>query len=438
MSTLPMMPSDSDLEMFRNGDNWGNTSNRVDEADRIRAQAESVMAFIANGAKDPSTLSASASRRYAKAEEIVAEMKQYADDHRVVDRPANLVAPAARDTYREGLPLAKNQSVVSAMNDMGMIREEHSELSLSKYLKGALNSDWRGADAEREVFMSLSGGTDASGGILIPEILSGSIIDLVRNRTRVLQAGARVVPMANRKVVVPRWASDPEPTWRAEGDPFAEDDATMDSIELTAKGLGVVTKVTLELIEDTSIESELMAAFASAFALKLDWAALYADGTNDAPTGVKNAAGVTKTPLAENGAAPTWDALVDAVGRLRDVNEDPNAQIMSDRTARTLAKLKDADGQYLAPPTYLDGVTRYSTNQVPNTLDEGTTLDSTSDVFTGDWSQLYFGVRTALRIFPLRERYLVDSGEIGFVAHWRGDFAVARAKAFDVVTGVTA
>jgi HK97 family phage major capsid protein len=143
-----------------------------------------------------------------------------------------------------------------------------------------------------------------------------------------------------------------------------------------------------------------------------------------------------KTNVAANGGPPTWDVLVDFVGRVRDGNESPTAQIMADRTARSLGKQKDSQGNYLAPPPgYLDGVRRLTTSQVPVNLSTGTSND-TSDVFTGDFSQLYVGVRTALTITVLRERYMVEEGSFGLVGWYRGDIAVARPKAFDIVRGV--
>jgi HK97 family phage major capsid protein len=73
---------------------------------------------------------------------------------------------------------------------------------------------------------------------------------------------------------------------------------------------------------------------------------------------------------------------------------------------------------------------------VPRNLVVGTSGATTSDIFTADWSQLYIGVRIALRVEVLKERFMTDSGSYAFLGWWRGDIQVARPKAFDVVTGV--
>jgi hypothetical protein len=57
-------------------------------------------------------------------------------------------------------------------------------------------------------------------------------------------------------------------------------------------------------------------------------------------------------------------------------------------------------------------------------------------VITGDFSRLSVGVRTALSITVLRERFMVQEGSFALVGWYRGDIAVARLKAFDIVRGV--
>ena len=54
-----------------------------------------------------------------------------------------------------------------------------------------------------------------------------------------------------------------------------------------------------------------------------------------------------------------------------------------------------------------------------------------TDVFVGDWSQLLIGQRLDFTVQTLTERY-AENGQIGIVAHWRGDVAPARPRAFAV------
>lgn len=310
---------------------------------------------------------------------------------------------------------------------------DHESLSLRKALRGIVTGNWDEAEVERR---AMSEGTASAGGYLVPTVLSAELIDLARNASRVLQAGARLVPMPNRTVTVPKWISDPTAVWHTEGATIAPSDASIGAVNLVAKSLASITVLSRELLEDApGVETELRNAFAAIFARKVDLAALYGTGVAPEPLGVKNTAGILTTSMGTNGAAPTnWDFVVDAVGALEDNNEMPSAIILAPRTARELAKLKDTQNQPMVSPGYVSSMAMLTTNQVPLTLTVGTSSD-TSDMFTADWTQLYVGVRTQLQIQLLTEKY-ADTGQVGILAWWRGDVAVARPKAFHVTTGI--
>jgi HK97 family phage major capsid protein len=306
-----------------------------------------------------------------------------------------------------------------------LVTDQDESISLRKLLKGAVTGEWRGADVERR---ALAEGTLSTGGYMLPSLVSSRILDLARNKARVLQAGASIIPMSERTLLVPKWATDQTAAWHTENAAITPSDPSLGSVTLTAHTLASIVVVSRELIEDTGVnfDDQLQLAFAQRFGLVLDLAALYGSGSDPEPRGVKNTAAVVKTPMATNGAAPpNYDFVVDAVGRLADGNEEANAIIYSPRTARELAKLKDTTNQPMEAPEYVGALPRYETNQIGNafTVGSGTT---TSDMFVADWSQLLVGIRTSLQIQVLDQRYS-DFGQIGFLAWFRGDVAVGRA-----------
>ena len=391
-------------------------------------------------------LYASEARKWDKHDKELRELIKIRDDH-IVDWSQVMLINAGMHRgdgsgIRAGAPtgeekiLTRDHRVADWVRMRGLDRREAftGELDLGRYLRGLVTGQWDGADAERR---AMSEGVQASGGYLVPTILAAELIDLARAQARVMQAGARIVPMASQKVDVAKWTGDPSAAWHTENQPIVPSDATIGKVTLEAKSLAALTIVSRELIEDApNIEAELVNAFAAQLALTWDKAALYGSGTAPEPRGIKNTSGVTiQTFGGENGGTPTdWDFLVDAVGALQDANETPTAMIYAPRTERVLSTLKDDTGQYLAPPEILSGIPRYTTNQVPVDLTVGTSTDC-SDVFVADWRQLLIGVRTQLVITPLRERW-ADSAQLGFLAWWRGDVAVARPGAFTVVTGI--
>jgi HK97 family phage major capsid protein len=100
-----------------------------------------------------------------------------------------------------------------------------------------------------------------------------------------------------------------------------------------------------------------------------------------------------------------------------------------------LAKLKDDSGSYLLPPAALDGVPVLVSNGVPKNITTGAAT-TTSEVYVGDWSKLWLGVRTQLQISTLNERY-ADYGQVAFLMWYRADVQVVQPAAFAVATGVT-
>ena len=336
--------------------------------------------------------------------------------------------------------LTRSQRFTDAVERRGLVREEERDLDFGRYISGIVTGNWQGADPERR---AMSEGVLGSGGYAVPTLMSAQLIDLARNKAAVFQAGAHTVPMQSSTVNLARWSGDPTPQWRAENAAITTSDAALTQVQLVAKSLAVITQVSRELVEDavlgggsnSDVGSQIKFAFGKSFGLALDAAALSGAGTSTVPRGVLNTSGINTTSMGANGAAPTnYDFLVTAVGTLQDNNEDPNGIIYAPRTDRELATLKDTTGQYLRPPTILEDIPRYATNQEPVNRTQGTSVDA-SNVYVGDWTQLFIGMRTNLEISVLDQRY-ADNGQIAFLGWLRADVAVARPKAFCVVQGV--
>lgn len=338
-----------------------------------------------------------------------------------------------RGAYAKGQPLADGQTMAGYVQARRLGPEDHEldGVGFGDFVLGVATGQW---DVSPDVRNAMTVGTQTAGGHLVPAPLAGRVIDRARAMTRVLQAGALIVPMESATLKMARVAGDPSAAWHSEMATIAASDMTFDAVTFTAQSLASRVQVSRELWEDApNLNEVLEEAFAAQFALTVDRAALYGSGTAPEPRGVKNVAAVTKTPLGANGATPTWDALIDSAYRVKGQNFDPGAFIYAPRTGQTLAKAKDSQLRYLDPPAALDGITRYETNQVPVDLTVGTSTD-TSDVFTGVWPELLIGVRTELVLQVLTERS-ADVGAFEILAWWRGDVQVARPAAFDVVTG---
>jgi HK97 family phage major capsid protein len=335
-------------------------------------------------------------------------------------------------SYRQGQRLGLEHRMTDYVSARNLSKPGESELSIGKYMRGMVTGDWRGADAEQR---ALAEGTLGAGGYMLPAPMAARVIDRARAKARVLQAGARTVPMESSTLKVPRLATDPTAAWHTENATITASDPTFDAVTLTAQTLAGLTTMSLELLEDTDVDELVTDAFASVFALKIDYAALYGTGTDPEPLGVKNTTGITTTSLGANGGDITADGYIDAVTAPWDSNYEPTGVIASVRTGRSLIKLKDADNNYVTLPEDVTKVPRYTTTQVPTTLDVGTATD-TSDLFVADWTKMLVGIRHNFSVQVLRERY-ADTGSVGLLAWFRGDVALEQPAAFHVVTGAT-
>lgn len=347
-----------------------------------------------------------------------------------VDGPTGQRTVVDRET-----PLTRDQSVTEwSRKFQPDAHRDAPDLNLAKLLRGMATGNWEGAAAEHR---AMAEGAQSAGGALVPTPLASEVIDLARNQTRVVQAGARTVPMDSQTIKIARVATDPTASWKIENATASESSPTMDSITLTAQTLMVFLRVSLELVEDAPNTGDVVRhIIAAAIAQEWDRVALRGAGSAPEPQGIRSASGVTvSSPFGNNGGTPTnHDFLIDGFQTLRAINYEPTGVILSPRTETTLAKLKDSTGQPLRQPEAVAAIPRYSTNQIQTTLTKGTSSNC-SDAYIGQWDQLFLGTRTDLRIMLLQERFM-DAGQYGFVAYLRGDIGLARAGAFTVLEGI--
>jgi len=128
---------------------------------------------------------------------------------------------------------------------------------------------------------ALAGGIASKGGVLVPEELSDAVIDL-REQFGVFRQFARVMPMNSDILSVPRRTGRVSGTWVGENTTISADDGSWDNVELVAKKLAALTRMSSELSEDSTIDvaSFLAMEFAMSFAEAEDDAGWNGDGTS--------------------------------------------------------------------------------------------------------------------------------------------------------------
>jgi len=285
---------------------------------------------------------------------------------------------------------------------------------------------------------ALSEGTDSAGGYTVPKRLLSNVIDKMRAKSTVIQAGALTVPLDTQVTTIARIASDPAAGWRMENAAVAESDPTFEGVTFNARSLAVLVKVSRELLDDSvNIDQALTMAFAGAMAGEADRVALFGSGTAPEPRGVFNTTNINSVSMGANGAALTsYGKLLDFLYELElDNAGKPTAAIQHPRTWRTIQGFADTTNQPLQPPPALANLPQLVSTTVPINQTQGT-ANNASSVIVGDFSQLLIGIRQEMRIEILREAF-ASNLQYGFLCHLRMDVAVAHPESFCKLIGIT-
>jgi len=124
-------------------------------------------------------------------------------------------------------------------------------------------------------------GVDGAGGFLVPEELMANII-VLREQYGVFRRECQVVPMGSDTLNWPRRVGGLTAYFTGENQAATESQASWDNVNLTAKKMAVLTRMSNEIAEDAviSIADWLVSEIAYAFALKEDDTGFNGDGTS--------------------------------------------------------------------------------------------------------------------------------------------------------------
>ncbi len=296
---------------------------------------------------------------------------------------------------------------------------------------------------------ALSEGSDSAGGYLVPVEHSGKLIELLGARAAVRAAGATIVPMSSDTLQIPSQTGGATAYWVAENAQITASDQTWGQVQLQAKKLAALTKLSAELFEDSDpgVEALVMADLARVLALEEDSKYLRGDGQNNTPTGLENINGVNvdTTTLGANGGTPSFDNLADMLYALDadNVPAEGRAWVVHPRTVNTLRQIKDSSSKYLwadpaapgDPPT-LWGYPVFTTTAIPINETQGTSTDC-STIYLGCWPEFVIGQRKALELRASDAAgNAFEYDQVFIRAIMRVDCNLRHADSFEVLKGV--
>jgi len=271
----------------------------------------------------------------------------------------------------------------------------------------------------------LNVGTATAGGNLVAtDLLAGSFIDLLRNRSVAVRAGATVLNGLVGNIAIPRQSGAATAYWVAESGAPTESQQTINQVTMTPKTVGAYTDFSRRLTLQSSIDIETMVRsdLATVIALAIDKAALYGTNADNQPKGLTGQTGINTVAFAAANA--TFAELVAMETGIASDNADVNGMTYLVNPAqrgvyKSTAKFgSGTDATIWEPGNTVNGYRTEVSNQVV-----------AGDVLFGNFAELLIGFWSGLDL-------MVDpysnstSGTIRVVALQDTDIAVRHAESF--------
>jgi HK97 family phage major capsid protein/HK97 family phage prohead protease len=333
-------------------------------------------------------------------------------------------------------------------NDIGLSKAETKRFSFVRALNYLANpgdaSARRGAEFEIEVGRAAAAQYERSsngivvpnevlrrdlvaeiptaGGNLVPdELLTGSFIDLLRNRLALAQAGVTTLTGLQGNISIPRQTSAATAYWVGENVAPTESQQAIDQVNMTPKTVAAFVDYSRRLLLQSSIDVEGMIRndLARVIALEIDRAAIYGTGSSNQPLGLTLTPGIGTETLTNAG---TFTQLIAMETDVAVANADVGSlRYIMNATARGLLKSTSKAGTeavFVWENNEVNGYPVIVSNQLQG-----------NDALFGDFSQMVMGMWSGLDLMVDPYAGATD-GTVRVIAHQDLDVAVKQPGAF--------
>jgi len=322
--------------------------------------------------------------------------------------------------------------------------------SLGNAIRAELKGDWSEAGFEREMCQEakrqyigsakglvvpsqavyqravMTSTGDVSGGIGSVH-LGGRYIDIPREASSVMEAGATMIDAPSGTISIPKLNSDVSAAFIAENSAITESDLDIDTITMTPRlcaGTASFTRHVLETSDprvDALVRENLQFRITNA----IDNAALTGDGTGANPTGVSNATGI-ETFTTTGSSTMTHAESYEIVGEVASNNIDTagGVWIINPASAATLASTAKDSGS---------GLFVYENGQIAGKRVIESAHCPSGNAFFGVFRHLYIGMFGGMDLV-IDPYSSARNGVIEITVSQLTDVAVAHAGAFNKVT----
>ena len=323
----------------------------------------------------------------------------------------------------------KRFSFVRALNylanpgDQSARREAEFEIEVGQAASKQYERSSNGIVVPNEVLRrDLNVGTATAGGNLVDDVLlSGSFIDLLRNRLALADAGMTTLTGINGNISIPKQGSSATAYWVGEGSSPTESQQTIEQINMSPKTCGAFVDYSRKLLLQSSIDVEQMVRddLARVLALELDRVGLNGSGSSNQPLGLINTTGIGTQTIT------TFGTFAEYIGMETDVavaNADAGSlRYIINASARGALKSTEKasnTGMFVYENDEINGYPVTVTNQLEN-----------NDALFGDFSQLIMAMWSGLDLTV--DPYAgATAGTVRIIALQDVDFAVKQPGAF--------
>lgn len=251
--------------------------------------------------------------------------------------------------------------------------------------------------AQRDLIVA----TSTMGGYTVgTDMLGGSFLDILRNRTMLVRAGATVLSDLQGVVAIPTKAASATAYWVAESVAPTEGNITFGQLTMSPKTVGAYVDFSRKLTLQSSIAVEQMVRMdlIDQLAVAMDVAGLAGAGTGSEPSGILTSTSVGTATAGTNAGAPTWQLMVDLETAVANGNADVGS-LSYFVNSKTRGKLKTVTKSTSAVAGFIwengaapiNGYQAFVTNQLPSNLTKGTSTAICSAAIFGNFADLVIG-----------------------------------------------
>ncbi|SFS05965.1 phage major capsid protein [Anaeromicropila populeti] len=285
-----------------------------------------------------------------------------------------------------------------------------------------------------DVSNTLSVGTDAEGGYLVPDEYERQLVqgleeeNFFRSLATTIQtsSGDRKIPISTGKG---------EASWMDENGQFPESEDSFGQTSISAYKLGTMIKVSDELLHDNvfDLAGYISKEFARRIATKEEEAFFVGNGVGK-PTGIFHETGGAENGVITAGANLTFEDVMDLFYSLRAPYRKNAKWILNDATVKALRKLKDGNGNYIWQPSVSANIPDMILNRPYFTSIFVPEAESGKKAMAfGDFKYYWIADREGRSFKRLNELYAA-TGQVGFLASQRVDGKLILSEAVKTLT----